>query len=183
MKTNIITKCAIVGVIGLIMACSSSSPLGDKVKEPFQGSKYESNKSWFRAVGRAESSKENIARSKANLDAKNQLAGQVSTNIMAVSDQYLSQTENANAADVGDKFQTLVREVMSTEIADLRKFDEQKYFNAETGKYTAFVAYEIKKKAMFRFMKKQAKTSAKVDEQSLKLIEEILDAEMEKLED
>lgn len=171
-----------IGVIGLFMACSSSSPMGSKVKEPFQGAKYESNKNWFRAVGRAESTKENIARSKANLDAKNQLAGQVNTNISAVSDQYLSQTESANAADVADKFQTLVREVMNTEIADLRKFDEEKYFNAETGKYTAFVAYEIKKNAMLRFMKKMAKTSEKVDERSRKLIEDIIDSELEKLE-
>jgi hypothetical protein len=42
--------------------------------------------------------KQNIARGKADLDAKNQLAAQVGTNIRAVADQYLGQTENANAS-------------------------------------------------------------------------------------
>jgi len=166
----------------ILVACGSTSPMGNKVKEPFSGSKYESNNKWFRAVGKGESVKDNIARSKADLDAKNQLASQVNTNIKTVSDQYLTQTENANAADVGDKFQSLVREVMNTDIADLRKFDEEKYYNEESKKYTAYVAYEIKKNAMLRFMKKRAKTYDKIDERSRKIIEDILDDEIERLE-
>ena len=173
---------ALILATSLFVACGSSSPLGNKVKEPFSGSKYESNGKWFRAVGKGESVKDNIARSKADLDAKAQLAAQVNTNIKAVADQYLSQTENANGADVGDKFQSLVREVMNTEIADLRKFDEVKYYNEETQKYTAYVAYEIKKNAMLRFMKKRAKTYDKIDERSRKIIEEILDEEIERIE-
>jgi len=165
-----------------MLGCNSSSPLGSKVKEPFSGSKYESNGKWFRAVGKGESVKDNIARSKADLDAKGQLASQVNTNIKTVADQYLSQTENADSYDVGDKFQSLVREVMNTEIADLRKFDEQKYFNEETKKYTAYVAYEIKKNAMLRFMKKRAKTYDKIDDRSRKIIEDILEEEILKLE-
>jgi hypothetical protein len=100
----------------------------------------------------------------------------------AVTDQYLGQTENARAADVADKFQSLVREVMNTELADLRKIGEETYFNETTKEYTVYVAYEIKKNAMFRFMKKQARTDAKVSEQELKLMDEILDMEIKKAE-
>ncbi|MCB0787046.1 MAG: hypothetical protein KDC02_22900, partial [Flavobacteriales bacterium] len=85
--------------------------------------------------------------------------------------------------DVADKFQTLVREVMSTELADLRKIVEEFYLNEETGQYTAYVAYEIKKNAMFRFMKKQARTSDKIDDLTRKKIEEILDEEIRKTEE
>ncbi len=46
-----------------------------------------------------------------------------------VADQYLGQTENEKAADVADKFQSLVRQVMNTNMADLRKMGEEKYFN------------------------------------------------------
>jgi hypothetical protein len=157
---------------------SKSSPAGTKVKQPFSGSAYESNNRFFRGTGQGVSVKQNIARSKADLDAKNQLAAQVGTNIKAVSDQYLGQTENANAADVADKFQTLVREVMSTELADLRKIGEETYYNETTKEYTQYVAYEIKKAAMFRFMKKQARTNAKVSEQELKVMDEILDQQI-----
>ena len=159
-------------------ACKSTSPAGDKVKMPFTGNKYESNNRFFRGTGSGVSVKQNIARSKADLDAKNQLAAQVKTNISTVTDQYLGQTENADAADVADKFQSLVREVMSTDIADLRKVDEETRFNETTKEYTQYVAYEIKKNAMFRFMKKQAATDTKIDDAARKKIDEILDEQI-----
>ncbi|MFN6116364.1 MAG: hypothetical protein ACK46G_10775 [Flavobacteriales bacterium] len=164
-------------------ACkTNSNPAGTKVKQPFSGGKYESNAAWFRGTGQGSSVKQNIARGKADIDAKNQVAAQVGTNMRAVTDQYLGQTENARAADVADKFQSLVREVMNTELADLRKIGEETYFNETTKEYTVYVAYEIKKNAMFRFMKKQARTDAKVSEQELKLMDEILDMEIKKAE-
>jgi len=167
-----------------IPACKSKSgPVGStKVNMPFTGGKYESNNAWFRGTGQGASVKQNIARGKADSDAKNQLAGQVGTNMRAVTDQYLGQTENASAADVADKFQSLVREVMSTELADLRKIGEETYFNETTKDFTVYVAYEIKKNAMFRFMKKQARTNARVSEQDLKVMDEILDQEIKKAE-
>ena len=153
---------------------------GTKVEMPFTGNKYESNNRFFRGTGMGVSVKQNIARSKSDLEAKNQLASQVGTNIRAVTDQYLGQTENANNADVADKFQSLVREVMSTQIGDLRKMGEETRLNETTGDYTVYTAYEIKKNAMFRFMKKQAQTNTKLDEAARKRIEEILDEEIKK---
>jgi hypothetical protein len=164
-------------------ACkNNSNPAGTKVKQPFSGGKYESNAAWFRGTGQGTSVKQNIARGKADIDAKNQVAAQVGTNMRAVTDQYLGQTENARAADVADKFQSLVREVMNTELADLRKIGEETYFNETTKEYTVYVAYEIKKNAMFRFMKKQARTDAKISEQELKVLDEILDQEIKRAE-
>ena len=170
-----------VALIGGFSACNKkANPAGQKVSQPFSGSKYMSTAAWFRGTGTGVSQAQNIARSKADLDAKNQLAGQVGTNMRAVTDQYLGQTENANSADVADKFQSLVREVMSTEMADLRKFDEEVRYNETTKDYTVYVAYEIKKNAMFRFMKKQARANDKVDAITQKKIDEILDKEIEK---
>lgn len=163
----------------LIVACSQS-PMGRKVKEPFRGNAYESNNRFFRATGKGESSQDNIARGKADIEAKAMLAGQVNTTMKQVADQYLGQTENADAADVADKFQSLVRQVMNTDIADLRKIGEQKYFNEKENKYTVFIAYEIKKNAMLRFMKKQAKVDKTVNERQRAIIEKIIDEEIEK---
>lgn len=168
--------------LAVLMSCGSST-LGKKVNEPFQGNAYESNNRFFRGTGKGSSTQDNIARSKADLDAKSQLAGQVNTTMKQVADQYLGQTENANAADVADKFQSLVRQVMNTQIADLRKIGEKKYFNEKSNEYTVFMAYEIKKNAMFRFMKKQAKTDNTIDERQREVIEKILDEELSKLEE
>jgi hypothetical protein len=166
-----------------ILSSCSSSPFGQKVKEPFRGNAYESNNRFFRGTGKGESSQDNIARSKADLDAKAQLAGQVNTTMKQVADQYLGQTENERAADVADKFQSLVRQTMNTSIADLRKIGEQKYFDKKANKYTVFMAYEIKKNAMFRFMKKQAKTDKTIDERQMKIIDEILDQQIKESEE
>lgn len=166
----------------LFLAACAQGPMGKKVKEPFRGNAYESNNRFFRATGKGESVKDNIARGKADIEAKAMLAGQVNTTMKQVADQYLGQTENAEAADVADKFQSLVREVMNTEVADLRKIGEQKYFDASDNKYTVFIAYEIKKNAMLRFMKKQAKVDKTINERQRALIEKIIDEELEKAE-
>ena len=170
----------LVSILLISIASCSSSSFGKKVKEPFSGNKYESNNNWFRSVGKGQSVKDNIAKSKADLEAKSELAGQLNTSVKKVSDQYLGQTENESNADVADKFQSLAREVMNTEMADLRKIGEEKYYDGE--KYTVYIAYEIKKNAMFRFLKKQAKTSDKLNDLERKTIEDMIDEELEKLD-
>jgi len=164
-----------------ISSCKSTSTLGEEVKEPLSGSKYESNNRWFRSVGKGVSVKDNIAESKADLDAKTELASQVNVTMKNVSDQYSSETGFGDNTEITEKFQSLSRQVMSTELADLRKIDQKKYFDGE--KYTVFIAYEIKKGAMFRFMKKQAKLDDKINEGTLKAIEEILDEEIKKADE
>jgi len=172
-------------LVTLFMAlalASCASQFGKKVREPFQGSAYESNNRFWRASGKGQSSQDNIARSKADLDAKAQLAGQVNTTMKQVADQYLGQTENERAADVADKFQSLVRQTMNTDIADLRKVGEEKFYNEKEKVYTVFIAYEIKKNAMLRFMKKQAKVDQTIDERQRAVIEKIIEQELEKAE-
>jgi len=164
----------------LALTSCASGTLGKRVKEPFRGSAYESNNRFFRAVGKGESSQDNIALGRADLEAKAQLAGQVNTTMKQVADQYLGQASNEAAADVGDKFQSLVRQTMDTQVADLRKIGQEKFFNKKENKYTVFIAYEIKKNAMFRFMKKQAKVDNTINERQLALIDKILDEEIRK---
>jgi hypothetical protein len=164
-----------------LLSCSSM-PFGTKVKEPFRGNAYESNNRFWRATGKGQSSQDNIARGKADIDAKSLLAGQVNTTMKQVADQYLGQAENEKGADVADKFQSLVRQTMNTNIADLRKIGEQKYYDKKANEYTVFIAYEIKKNAMLRFMKKQAKTDKTIDERQREVIEKVIDEELKKAE-
>lgn len=165
----------------LLASCKSTSPMGEKVKEPMTGGKYESNDRYFRAVGKGDSQDENIAKSKADLQAKKELAQQVGTTMKVVTDQYLHENAGASGSEINDKFQTLIREVTNTDMADLRKIDEQKYYNAESV-YTVYIAYEIHKRDMYRFMKRQAKLDARMNEAERKAIEDILDEELKKIE-
>ena len=179
---NIVNHLLFCAAVFMIAACASA-PYGSKVKEPFRGSAYESNNRFFRSTGKGVSVKDNIARGKADIEAKSLLASQVNVTMKQVADQYLGQTENAEAAEVADKFQSLVREVMNTDIADLRKIGEEKFYNDRTKEYTVFMAYEIKKNAMFRFLKKQAKTDQRINERQRELIEKIVDEEIKKSEE
>jgi hypothetical protein len=154
-----------------------------EVKRTIPRNAYESNNRFFRSTGKGVSSQDNIARGKADIEAKAQLAGQVNTTMKQVADQYLGQAENEKGADVADKFQSLVRQVMNTNISDLRKIGEKKYYNEKEKEYSVFMAYEIKKNAMFRFMKKQAKVDNTIDERQLDLIEKILDDEIKKADE
>ncbi|NOT75431.1 MAG: hypothetical protein HOP08_10910 [Cyclobacteriaceae bacterium] len=176
MKTNVLL------IVLLILAGCGSSPFGTKVKEPFRGNAYESNNRFFRASGKGESTSDNVARGKADIEAKTFLASQVNTTMKQVADNYNAQTANDRAADVEMKFQSLAREVMSTDLADIRKIGEEKYYDKKQNKYTVFIAYEIKKNAMFRFMKKQAKTDQTIDERQQAIIQKILEEEEKKSE-
>ncbi len=162
-----------------LQSCQSSN-YGDKVKEPFSSSKYESNNRWFRAVGKGTSQKDNIAKSKADLAAKTELATQVETRIKLVADQYLDETGLGSNSEMTDKFSSLSRQVANTQIADVRKIGEEKF--VKEGVYTVFLAYEIKKAAMFRFMKKQIRLDKKLNKAEMDIMEAMLDAEIKKLE-
>jgi hypothetical protein len=169
--------------IALIASACANSPFGKKVSEPFSGNAYESNNRFFRATGKGESSSDNIARGKADIEAKTYLASQVNTTMKQVADNYMGQTENERGADVAEKFQSLAREVMNTDLADIRKVGEKKFYNEKEKKYTVFIAYEIKKNAMFRFMKKQARVNQKIDERQLAIIDKILDEQIKQSEE
>ena len=171
------------GIIMLLLVLSACSSLpGKRVKEPFRGSAYESNNRFLRATGKGESMQDNVARSKADIDAKTILAGQVNTTMQQVADQYLGETAKGSASDVADKFQSLARQVMNTQLADIRKVGEEKFYNKKENRYIVYVAYELKKSAMFSFMKKQAKIEGKLTEAQQAMVEKILDEQISKSE-
>jgi DNA-directed RNA polymerase specialized sigma subunit len=94
----------------------------------------------------------------------------------------LHENATASGSEINDKFQSLIREVTNTTIADLRKIGEEKYYEATSKVYTVFIAYEIHKRDMYRFMKRQAKLDAKLNEAERKAIEEIIDEELKQVE-
>jgi K+/H+ antiporter YhaU regulatory subunit KhtT len=71
---------------------------------------------------------------------------------------------------------------MNTNIANLKKIGEEKYFDARQNKYTVFIAYEINKTNMFNFLKKQAQVNKTIDERQQAVIQKILDEELKKAE-
>jgi hypothetical protein len=182
-KTTVMKKLSLFLGFALILlvGCKTNANLGEKVNEPFTGNKYESNDRYFRGTGKGQSIDENISRSKADLQAKKILAQQVETSVKVVTDQYLGETELNSKSEITDKFQSLAREVTNTQIADVRKIGEEKY-KMPDGTFTSYIAYEIHKRDMYRFMKKQIKLNSKLNDAERKTIEEMIDEELKKAE-
>src|SRR5689334_7232087 len=78
-RTTSLLAIALPALLLSLPACKGkkTTAAGTRVEKPFTGNKYESNNRFFRGTGTGVSVKEAIARSKSDLDAKNQLAGQV----------------------------------------------------------------------------------------------------------
>lgn len=165
----------------LLLAAGCSSSNGTKVKEPFSGKKYTSNARYFRAVGNGVSTRDNVASSKADIEAHKDLAQQVTTTIKVVSDAYMQDVQGEHVNQAVERFESLAREITNTTIGDLRKIGEEKYL-LEDGSYSVYVAYEINKKAMFRFLKKKAKMDAKISPLTRTQIINMCDQEIERLD-
>lgn len=170
----------------LLLLCFVAISCGDKnltkVKGPFSGNKYQSNNRYFRATGKGESSKEKVARKKANIEAKSSLAGQVSTQIKEVSDDYFNETTKGDAYDEVEKLQTLTRQIINTNLSELTLMDEVTYFNNDDSRYIVHVAFEMKKKDFYKKLKKEAKERAK-EGASSNDIQKILDILEEQAEE
>ncbi len=165
----------------LLLATGCSSSNGTKVKEPFSGKKYTSNARYFRAVGNGVSSRDNVAESKAEIEAHKDLAQQVSTTIKVVTDAYAQDIQGEHVDQAVERFETLAREITNTTIGDLRQIGYVKY-QLKDGSYSVYVAYEIKKKAMFKFLKKKAKADSKISSMARTQIINMCDKEIERLE-
>jgi hypothetical protein len=161
------------------MGCSSN--LGTQVKEPFSGKSYMSNARYFRSTGKGVSNRDQIAKSKAVMEAHKALAQQVQTSMNVVADNYIKDVQGAHVNEAIERFESLTREITSTTIGDLREIGSKKYLR-EDGSYAVYVAVEIKKAAMFRFLKKKAKSDAKIDPLVRTQIINMCDQEIERLE-
>lgn len=155
--------------------------MGAQVKEPFTGNKYESNNRYFRATGKGSSSKDAIAQSKAEMDARTGLAQQLQTTIQVVTDNYSKDVQGAHVNEAIERFETLVREVTNTTLADIRIIGREMFLNAD-GQYTVYVAMEINKSAMYRTMKKLAKADERLSAAALADIERLLDEKIAEAE-
>jgi len=166
-------------VMGVLSSCSGVE--GSKVKTPFSGKKYLSDARHFRAVGMGQSANLNIAKSKAELESRKALAQQVETNLKVVTDNYAQEMVGNQASEAIERFETLAREVTTTTIGDIRTLGEDiRQLDDQT--YRVHVAVEIKKNAMFKFLKQKAKNDAKISELVRAQMVIVLDKEIERLE-
>jgi len=167
--------------LAFMLFAGCSNPLGKTVKEPFSGSKYESNNRFYRSTGKGTSKMDHVAQSQAEMRARQQLAQQVQTYFEVVTDDYQRTTTGEHVDDAMNRFETLAREITSTKLADIRIIGNEKYLS-DDGSFTVYVAMEVRKSAMYKHMKKQARANKAINKQELAEIETLLDQLIEDAE-
>lgn len=162
-------------------ACNSAK-MGEKVKEPFTSSKYFSNKRYWRSTGSGTSADLNIAKQKAQLEARKNLASEVQTNVKALADQYMKQQDIGDREIFEKSFEQLSREVLNTELANASVHD-QETFKKENGQYIHYVAMEAHKMDMFRTLKRINASKTDLSEAQRAQIDKMIEAQLADLED
>lgn len=172
----------VLGVLAVLATSCKSNKIGEKVKEPFTSSKYMSNKRHWRSVGNGTSADLGIAKQKALLEARKNLASEVQTNIKSVGDQYIKNQEIGEREVMEKSFEQLYREVLNTQLNDAVVHDQATY-KKENGQYIHYVAIEAHKKNLYRHMKRMNEASTSLNAKQKALIEKIVDEQIAQLED
>jgi len=178
MKTHILSLLILIVLAG---ACKSNQ-MGEKVNEPFTSSKYFSNKRYWKSTGSGTSADLNIAKQKAQLEARKNLASEVQTNVKALADQYMKQQDMGDREVFEKSFEQLSREVLNTQLANASVSDQQT-FKKENGQFTHYVAMEAHKKDMFRTLKRINASKVNLSDVQRTQIEKMIDAQLAALED
>ena len=87
----------------LITGCSTS--VGTQVKEHFQVKSTLSNAKYFRATGNGVSTRDAVTSSKADIEAKKDLAQQVTTTIQVVTDAYTWDVQGEHVDQAIERFE------------------------------------------------------------------------------
>ncbi len=150
-----LTLALIVGASSTTTSCKSFKPPGEEVSGPFDGRKYRSNNRYFRATGQAISQDANTSKTRSMTNAKARLAGTVSSTMRTVADEYTQEKGIANAGEFMERYEVLSREVVNQTIADIRTIGERT-FRLENGRFQTYTALEIRKRHMYRHMRRLA---------------------------
>lgn len=162
---------------------ATKKAIGDvEIIIPCSGSKYETDKSYFRATQSGTSTDLSMSREKAVLAAKRRLSSFINSKIKSVTDRYAQDRQISDESEFSEKFENLTREVVNQELFEVKKICE-KITKKPDGKYFTFISLEVKKELIYNGIENKISKDKKLrQDYDKKKFEEIFDKEMEKLE-
>lgn len=141
-----------VTLAGGMSACKSKKktaevvtpPTGEtEVKVLCSGPEYFTNSEVFRANALGESMDQQTAKKKALSNARQDLASSINTQVKAVIDNYVNSREMNNKEEVGERYESLAREVVDQKLTGTKTICEKLMKVDATGNYKAYVAIEL----------------------------------------
>lgn len=147
MKIRTSQMLLLIGAVTLsTVACKSKKeapiPKGE-VEIVLPCSEYKSDKKYFRAYSFGESTDANVAKKKALSNAREELAGQISSTMKVVGDNYVKSSEFNNVEEVLERFEQNSRTVINERLSGIKPVCDKLMQVTATGKYKYYVALEL----------------------------------------
>jgi len=167
----------------IFASCGTSNKNLTEVKNPFNGSSYQSNKRWFRATASGESTNMETSKDKAMLIAKQRLASSIQTTLKSVGESYTSErSADTQIGDFEGRFQNLTREVLNQVLVDVGVIGEKVYQN-KSNNFVTFIALEARKRQVYKKLKEIAKLRNTLSEKDKEYIQDMLNNAIKDLDD
>ncbi len=136
---------------GAMTACKSKKKTAEvpKVPEgeveviiPCSGPEFFTNDKVFRANNLGESMDQATAKKKAMSNARADLAQAINTQVKGVIDNYVNSREMNNREEIGERYESLMREVVDQRLSGVKTICE-KMMKTGTNNYKSYVAIEL----------------------------------------
>lgn len=153
MKSKILTiGAAVLATVFAMTSCGGQKQVVNnnsktEVFQPFSTPADMSDANFVRATASGTSKDMEAARTIADLNARNQLANQVSSTIKAVTERYMNQVNIADKMEFAQKLEQNVRLVVNQELKGAQVKGTKMYQNTD-GTYECWVNLEMSKEAM-----------------------------------
>jgi len=170
-----------------LISCGGSKPvtkddsMGKDITLPCSDEEFHSDQQFFRGTGTGSSSSLDMAKSMSLTSAKANLAGNISTTIKKVTDRYRNERQVGDNSELEAKYEDMTREVVNQELNNISQVCT-KTRQMKDGKYTVYIALEIKKDELLnKVTEKISKDDKlKLDYDKMKF-ENVFNEEMNKL--
>ncbi len=125
-------------------AAAQNPPEGEtEVKVLCSGPEFFTDNKVFRANALGESMDQATAKKKAMSNARADLASAINTRVKAVVDNYVNSREMQNREEVGERYESLAREVVDQQLTGVKTICEKTMKVNATGNYKTYVAIEL----------------------------------------
>lgn len=156
MKTNVFTiVAAMCAVVFSMTSCGGQKQVVNNTKteifQPFNTPADMSDANYIRATASGTSPDQEMARTIADLNARTQLASQVSSTVKAVTERYMNQVNIANKSEFAQKVEQNVRLVINQELKGAQIRGTKLYQNSD-GSYEFWINIEMPKSAMIEIV-------------------------------
>ncbi|HRP00457.1 MAG TPA: hypothetical protein PLN54_13560 [Flavobacteriales bacterium] len=176
---------------GAMTACKSKKkaaeapapPDGEtEVKVLCSGPEYFTDNKVFRANALGESMDQATAKKKAMSNARADLAASINTQVKAVIDNYVNSREMNNREEVGERYESLAREVVDQKLTGTKTICEKMMKVNASGNYKCYVAIELSAQELLAAYNERLSTDERLRiDYDYEKFKETFEKEMEKL--